>query len=159
MKPMDIIIGIGEWAVSNNQEDVLKTFALASCVAVTVYSPIRRVGGMIHIALPSPPFTGGIPDRKGYYATTGIPLLLHEMRNRYGCNKGELDIQLFGGARSVSDRDVFQIGQRNLDTIQGILKGLHLKYRATETGGTYSRSLRMEVATGRIEVTYQPIRI
>jgi len=156
---MDIIIGIGEWAVSNKQEDVLKTFALASCVAVTVYSPIRRVAGMIHIALPSPPIAGAIPDRKGYYATTGIPLLLHEMRNRYGCSKGELDIQLFGGARSVSDRDVFQIGQRNLDTIQEILKSLNLKYKATETGGTYSRSLRMEVATGRIEVTYQPIMI
>ncbi|MGI6706165.1 MAG: chemotaxis protein CheD [Clostridia bacterium] len=156
---MDIIIGIGEWAVSNKQEDVLRTFALASCVAVAVYSPIRRAAGMIHIALPSPPVTGPIPDRKGYYATTGVPLLLREMRDRYGCSKEELDICLFGGARSVSGRDFFQIGQRNLDAIQEILRNLNLKYKATEIGGTYSRSLKMDVATGKIEVTYRSIML
>jgi chemotaxis receptor (MCP) glutamine deamidase CheD len=32
-KDMEKIVRIGEYAVSNNRNDILKTFALASCVA------------------------------------------------------------------------------------------------------------------------------
>ena len=47
---MDKIVGIGEYAISNRREDIIKTFALASCVAVTAYSPSKGVAGMVHIA-------------------------------------------------------------------------------------------------------------
>lgn len=157
---MDKIVGIGEIAVSNNKKDMIKTFALSTCVAVAAYSPIKNAAGMVHIALPSPaqPGNAGVL-RPGYYATTGVPYLIEKMCTEMGCLKGELRVELFGGARSVRKNDIFNIGQRNLDTVKEILNKLNIRYNATETGGTCSRSLHMDVATGRIEMTTQPIAI
>ena len=47
-----INVGIGEWAVSNDVADTLKTYALGSCVAVMIYDSRLLIAGMIHIALP-----------------------------------------------------------------------------------------------------------
>ena len=45
-------VGIGEWIVSNDPADTLKTYALGSCVAVLIYDASQMIAGMIHIALP-----------------------------------------------------------------------------------------------------------
>lgn len=36
------VIGIGEYAVSNNEEDTIMTFALGSCAALVIYCPIIK---------------------------------------------------------------------------------------------------------------------
>jgi len=46
------IIGIGEYAISSSEDDIIKTYALASCVGLVVYNPIAKIVGMVHIALP-----------------------------------------------------------------------------------------------------------
>lgn len=157
---MDKIVGIGEIAVSNDKKDMIKTFALSTCVAVAVYSPVNKAAGMVHVALPSPSRTGNdgaVPP--GYYATTGVPFLINKMCTELGCMRGELKVELFGGARSVRNNDVFNIGQRNINTVKEILNQMNIRYTASETGGTYSRSLQMNVATGKIEMTTQPLVI
>ncbi len=157
---MDRIVGIGGIAVSNDKKDMIKTFALSTCVAVAAYSPLKNAAGMVHIALPSPGQSGNDgAERPGYYATTGVPYLIDKMCTELGCMKGELVVELFGGARSVRKNDIFNIGQRNIDTIKEILNKLNIRYNASETGGTYSRSLHMDVATGTIEITMQPMAI
>lgn len=157
---MDRIVGIGEFTISNNKGDIIKTFALATCVAVTVYSPLKNIAGMVHIALPSPALPGDdSKTRPCCYATTAVPFLINKMCSEFGCLKGELEIKLFGGADSVRENDVFNIGQRNIDTVKAILNEMNLRYTAAETGGTHSRTLEMEVATGKIKVTLQPIKI
>lgn len=155
---MDRIIGIGEYAVSNNKNDTIKTFALGSCVAITIYSPIRNVAGMAHIALPSTDsFYANDNTRPCYYAVTAVPFLINKICTEFGCLKNELKIGIYGGAKSVRNNDVFKIGQRNIEATIKILSALNLKYDARETGGTYSRSLGMDVATGKIKVILQPI--
>ncbi len=67
-------VGIGEWIVSNDPREAIKTFALGSCVAVVIYDVRLRVGGMIHIALPDAsidPARAAI--RQGYFATSVLP--------------------------------------------------------------------------------------
>ncbi len=157
---MDRIVGIGEYAISNNENDTIKTFALGSCVAVTVYSPLKNVAGMVHIVLPSSDLSSDDSNtRPCYYATTAVPFLINKICSEFGCLKGGLKIELFGGAKSVRDNDVFKIGQRNIETVKKILNDLNLVYSATETGGTYSRTLEMDVATGKVKVALQPITI
>ncbi|TVY01022.1 hypothetical protein [Paenibacillus cremeus] len=65
------VVGLGEIACSNNEEDTIITYALSSCVAVTAYCPINKVAGMIHIVLPKPNSEKDERHRPGYYATTG----------------------------------------------------------------------------------------
>ena len=63
---MDRIIGIGEYIISDDPEDSIKTFALASCVAVTFYNPFIHLAGMVHIALPTPMDLEEAQRRPGY---------------------------------------------------------------------------------------------
>ncbi len=153
------IVGIGDYAVSRSPEETIVTFALASCVAVTAYSPSIKAAGMIHIVLPAP-----TPNREGslgpyYYATTGIPLMLNKMCSEYGCLKSELRVRLFGGANSIREKDVFKLGQKNIRMVEKVLKDMKLSYDSSETSGTLSRTLEMNVGTGMVAIKLHPITI
>lgn len=157
---MERIVGIGEYVISNHNCDVIKTFALASCVAVTVYSPINKTAGMIHIVLPYQTDSRCDNDKKpSYYATIGVPLLISKMCSQYGCIKNQLVIELFGGAKSSNKNDMFHIGQRNIIAVKNVLDNLCLHYIDTETGGMKSRTLELDVRTGRKMIFSQPLII
>ena len=155
---MDRFVGIGEFIISNNRKDIIKTFALASCVAVTAYCSPCKVAGMIHIALPSPPYDIDTNARPGYYATSGLPLFVNKMCSVYGCSIKDLRIDLYGGSNSINE-DVFQIGKKNIAMVKKILMDMNLLYYIDDTGGNISRTLSMDVATGTVKVMTQPIRI
>jgi chemotaxis protein CheD len=156
---MEKIVGIGEYAVSNLESDVIKTFALASCVAVTIFSPSKMAAGMIHLALPSPIIKYDGISRPYYFVTTGLPLLFNKMYTLYGCNKDDLIINIYGGANSISGQDHFEIGKRNVEAVKRILERLNIKIDYIEVGGSFSRTLEMKVATGNVIVKHQPIKI
>jgi len=48
-----LIVNISDMKFSNNPEDVIVTYSLGSCLGVTAYDPVVKVGGMIHCLLPS----------------------------------------------------------------------------------------------------------
>lgn len=153
---MDKIIGIGEYAISNNKKDTIKTFALGSCVAITLYSPLKKAAGMVHIALPYAVVSNEDDRLKPcYYATSAVPFIINKICSEFGCLKGDLRINIFGGAESLREDDVFRIGQRNTDIVKKMLNELNLLYDASETGGTCSRTLSMDVETGKIKVYLQ----
>lgn len=156
---MNVIIGIGEYCITDNADDVLKTYALASCVGVTFYSKEKQVAGMIHISLPNCDLLNNKTDNMGCYATIGIPKIVNEMIIEYGCLKKELIIRLFGGASSIKTDDCFNIGKKNVETIISILKTLELNITSSDIGGFISRTLSMEVKSGNIIVETQPINI
>lgn len=155
---MDLVIGIGEFVVSNDLVDKIKTYALASCVAMTAYCSTKKTGGMVHIALP---FPGGHSEEysPGYYASTGIPLLLDKLFKEYGCKKSDIKVQLYGGANSIHEKDVFNIGKRNLETVTKLLSEMGIRIEAAEVGGTVSRTIEMDIATGEVKISTQPINI
>lgn len=153
------IIGIGEMAISNNTNDKIKTFALASCVGITAYSLQRKVGGIIHIALPNPSRIEDIDTRSCYYASTGLPLFINKMCRDYGCAKTELIISIFGGANSIMKRDAFNVGQKNLEITKKILNEMNLRINFSETGENVSRTIELNVATGAIDIWHQKIII
>ncbi|MDF2984951.1 MAG: cheD1 [Eubacterium sp.] len=156
---MKSIVGIGEYAISHNKENSLKTFALASCVAVTAYSPIRKKGAMIHIALPEPDTETDRMVRPGYYATTGIPLMIEKLCSDHGCTKGELEIQIFGGAESIRKNDIFNIGKRNIEAVVETLYNLNLRISGAQVGGKVSRTIELDINTGKVDILTQPIGI
>lgn len=157
---MHKIVGIGEYILSDNKKAILKTFALGSCVAITLYSPKNSIAGMAHIVLPSPESSKRpINSKPCYYASKALPFLINQMSTNYGCAKEELEIELFGGANSGKLADIFQIGARNLDMLGDIMREAGLVYKAEEVGGNYSRTVEIDVATGISIVRSQPMII
>ncbi len=154
---MDLIVGMGEYVVTNNEDAIIRTFALASCVAVTVYSPQKKVAGMIHIVLPSPLNDRDRKIRPAYFAKTGIPLLIESMYRQYGCSKEGLQVQIYGGAESILNLDFYRIGKKNIDTVKRTLSEIRLTVQKADLRGNESRSIAMEVKTGVVVVRSQPI--
>ena len=153
---MDRIVGIGEYIISDCRADVIKTFALASCVALMAYSENSRVGGIIHMALPN-----AIGDQKakpGYYVSEGIPNFFQHITTNFRCNLKDLTIGIFGGVSGDSD-DIFQIGEKNIELTKSIISKMGLKFTYNETGGSLSRTLYLEVNTGKICIITQPMML
>lgn len=156
---MTKIIGIGEMAISNNMDDKIKTFALGSCVGITAYSPHRKVGGIIHIALPNPLRIEDNGNRCCYFASTGLPFFINQFAREYGCAKSELNIRIFGGADSNRRNDTFNVGKRNVETTRRILKDMNLDIHYAETGENVSRTIELDVDNGDINIWHQNIII
>lgn len=156
---VDVVVGIGDFAISNNENDVIITYALASCVAITAYSPKKKIAAMIHIALSKSDDLYKNKFRPAYYASTGIPLLLNKLRDEFQCQKEELVIRIYGGADSIRNEDVFEIGKKNIIAVKSILSELNLRIVEEQIGGFISRTIQMKVSNGEIKVCTQPINI
>lgn len=154
---MELVVGMGEYIVTDREDDLIRTFALASCVAVTVYCPVKKAAGMIHVVLPFPLGPKDKTERPGYFAETGIPLLINTMGTKYGCKREELHIQMYGGADSILPHDIYNVGKKNVDAIKYILLGMGLTICKADLRGNESRTISMEVKTGLVEVYRQPI--
>lgn len=157
---MDKIIGIGEFAVSDdNKCNIIKTHALSSCVAVVVYNSKKRAAGMVHIALPNPFEGSGFIAKPGYYATTGIPLMINTLCRQYSCNKKELKVHIMGGADSNYINDMFHIGKRNIIAVKRTLSEMEMIVHTQEIGGNVSRTVEINLSTGKINIYTLPIKI
>ncbi|QHQ63354.1 archease [Anaerocolumna sedimenticola] len=154
---MELTVGLGEYIISDKENDIIRTYALASCVGVTAYSPVKKMAGMIHVVLPYPFDNNDRKERPGYFAETGIPLLINTMCIKYGCRKEDLVIQMYGGADSRFHNDVYNVGRRNIDAVKHKLYELGLKIHKDDLHGIESRTLIMEVKTGLVRVYRQPI--
>src|SRR5439155_24550911 len=82
----------------------LAIHGLGSCVAVFVYDPGNRVGGMAHVLLPGPPRHP--TDHVGRYATTAVAAMVTESI-RLGANPSALLAKVTGGSRMVA----FDVGK------------------------------------------------
>lgn len=154
---MDHVVGMGEYRLSDGEDDIIRTFALASCVAVTAYCPSKRVARMIHIVLPFPLDNKARVERPAYFAETGVPLMIHSLCRRYGCRKEELMIQMFGGADSGNNNDIYKVGMRNVASAKQVLQDMGIRAEKEELYGNSSRTLTMDVKTGVVEIFKQPI--
>jgi chemotaxis protein CheD len=129
---------------------VLTTYALGSCIGLAVHDPKAAVGGLLHFMLPDSTID---PDRSRgspcMFADTGIPLLLAKVCER-GANKRRLVVHAVGGAQMLDQQNVFEIGKRNYLAMRRILWKAGILLQGEAVGGTNSRTVRLEVGTGRI---------
>jgi chemotaxis protein CheD len=145
-----LVVGVGDGGVSRDAESVLVTYALGSCIAVTLYDPVTKVAGMVHFMLPDSSMSAErSAARPWMFADTGIALLLRAALEN-GADKRRLRVFAAGGAQVMDDNGVFNIGKRNCLALRKALWKSGLVAQAEETGGTQARTVRMEVGTGRV---------
>lgn len=148
------LLGIGEYAATRNQGQMLETLALGSCVAVILGDVQHRVRGLIHIALPDstvdPKAAQKLPGR---FADTGLPALIDAMR-RAGAigHPASWRCALFGGASIIGAAQLFNVGGRVTSAVEALIKELGSKVVRRELGGNISRSVRVRVGSGRVEL-------
>ena len=156
MRHMEHVVGIGGFAVSNNAGDLIKTFALSTCVGLVYYSMRKRCMGMAHIQLPNARVMRA-EDKPSRFADLAPEHLLREMMYKFGCTRGEILISLYGGIDARGETDCFRIGEKNIAVVKAALKALGLVYSDVDTGGRDSRTLVAYVNTGIVEVIKRPM--
>jgi chemotaxis protein CheD len=147
-------VGIAEMAVSADPETTLITFALGSCIGVTVYDPEARVGGLLHFMLP----TGSLNDEKAkrnpcMFADSGVPLLFNRAYE-LGARKDRLVVCAAGGAEILDDDGHFKIGARNRTMLRKLFWKNNVLLSADDTGGNISRTLSLCLTDGRVKVRH-----
>jgi chemotaxis protein CheD len=144
-----IYVGIGEYAVSKDIGQVIKTMALGSCVSVILYDSKSKAAGLIHIALPDSSINQKRAENKpGSFADTGIPAMLNEMKRVGWDGRSRLVVKLAGGASIMDPNNTFNIGKRNILATKKILWGYRLGAIAEDIGGTISRTVSLKVEDG-----------
>ncbi|OGR01522.1 MAG: chemotaxis protein CheD [Deltaproteobacteria bacterium RIFOXYD12_FULL_50_9] len=152
--PKTQVVGVGEFAVSNDPDTVIKTFALGSCVAVIFLHKPTRTVGLIHVALPDSSINPDIvKDRPGYFADTGIPVILKKMAlcTMPGKSLSQgMVVKIAGGANVLDTNNTFNVGKRNVLSLKKILWSLGMGPVAEDVGGSFSRTVTVPVGTGKI---------
>jgi chemotaxis protein CheD len=150
-----LVIGIGEYTVSDGPNDLLVTHALGSCIAVCLWDPGVKAAGMLHFLLPEAKLNPARAQvQPGTFADTGIPILYDAMQ-KLGVNRKRCTVRLIGGAEMAASEGNagFQIGKRNALAAQSILWKAGLFVSKSLVGGKDVRTVSFEVGTGAIRVT------
>lgn len=109
-------IGIAEAGVVRSP-DTITTLGLGSCVGVTLYDEKRRIGGMVHVMLPSTELARGENFNRSKFADLAIPDLLKKLVS-LGADQRRLKAKLAGGAQMFSlggtGDSLLKIGSRNV---------------------------------------------
>jgi chemotaxis protein CheD len=145
-----LVVGISDCKVSQDAESILVTYALGSCIAVTMYDPVAKVAGMLHYMLPESAIDAAKAQQNPFmFADTGIPKLLDGVKAGGGQPR-RMVVRLMGGAQVLDSQGVFQIGKRNYLAARKILWKAGILIAAEVVGGEISRTVRLEVGTGRM---------
>ncbi|NLX24300.1 MAG: chemotaxis protein CheD [Phycisphaerae bacterium] len=146
------VIDIADLAVTNEPQATLVTHSLGSCIGITIWDPETHVGGMLHYMLPS----SVISPEKGkakpaMFADTGIPALFRAAYE-LGAVKKRMVVKVAGGSSLLDDKGTFNIGKRNYIALRKIFWKNGVLIESEDVGGAVSRTLRLNVGTGKVTV-------
>jgi len=149
------VVGIGEAAVESGPEGVIVTHALGSCIAVCVYDPVSRVGGLLHFLLPDSKINQSRAKVQPHaFADTGLPLLFQSAFAK-GASKKSCLVKLVGGADVTGDgsKASMGVGKRNALAARNLLWRNSLLIKGEALGGTTARTVTLHLEDGRLEIS------
>ncbi len=119
------------------------TTILGSCVAVCLWDPQARVGGMNHFLLPE-----GAPHSPRF-GKSAVPLLIERVLE-LGARRSRLKAKVFGGACVL---EAFRagaqtLGVRNVEVARDRLHSEGIRVVGEDVGGDLGRKLVFDVQTG-----------
>ena len=145
-----LVVGVADLVANSTADASIITYALGSCLGITVHDPVARVGAMLHVMLPD----SSIDREKAQhnpamFVDTGVPQLFREAY-RLGAEKKRLVVKVAGGAAVTNGSDMFEIGKRNIVALRKILWKNGVMIKAQDVGGSLSRTITLDIATGGV---------
>jgi two-component system chemotaxis response regulator CheB len=124
-------------------ETVISTL-LGSCVAVALYDPVAKVGGLNHYLLPDGSTDARTNTRYGEHA---IPMLIEECV-RLGADPKRLQAKIYGGGNVISISSFGEgIGSRNIEIADRLMRDYNIRVVERNVAGESARTLKMNTAT------------
>ena len=142
---------VADYAVAKG-DAVLTTIGLGSCVAIAIYDPATRVGGLAHILLPAEGLSRD-SSNPAKFPGTAVPLLLSEMK-KLGA-RGPFSARIVGGSSmfgTLLPASGINMGERNAAASRQALERAGVRLEAQDVGGDHGRSVYFRLADGRLTV-------
>jgi chemotaxis protein CheD len=138
--------------ISTSNADEIITYALGSCLGITIYDPVLQVGAMVHVMLPS----SSIDPVKAssnpcMFVDTGVKKLFLDTY-KTGAQRSRLVVTAAGGAcaNGVEQDDYFQIGKRNVTVLRNLLWKNGIMLKNCDFGGNLARTMSLNVHNGEV---------
>lgn len=124
---------------------------LGTCVAVCLWDPRNKIGGMNHYLLPL--WNGeGLASPK--YGNIAIDKLIEKLE-QVGAERKSLVAKIFGGrAHSDSGSVAYNIGIRNAQLAKQMLADYRIRIVAENVGGEHGMNIRFDTTTGIVMLKY-----
>ncbi len=147
---VDLFIHPGEYQFADRQFCIRTT--LGSCVAITLWHPQQRVGGMCHCMLPRRRRLPGQP-LSGRYVDEALELLLIEAR-KLRTRPEQYEVKIFGGGNMFASRsrDGGNVATRNIVAVREVIAGHRLRIKSENVGGDGYRNVVFDIARGDVWV-------
>jgi chemotaxis protein CheD len=147
-----LIVGVADMKVSSQSEDLLVTHGLGSCLGIVAYDPVAKVGGMLHVMMPT---ASANPEKAKanpwMFVDSGMPAFFKAMEAA-GAVKNRCRMKVAGGA-AVMQNDYFAIGKKNYISLKKVLWQHGVLINAEDVGGNVARTMYMAIETGRVWLT------
>jgi chemotaxis protein CheD len=145
-----VTIHPGEFLVT--QEDVVISTILGSCVAVALFDPISRRGGLNHFMLPGK--TGNdshFASGGAKYGVNAMELMINDFL-KAGTKKRDLSAKVFGGGSVLggASGSGSRVSQDNIDFAFSFLETEAIPVLGSDVGGTAARKIFFFVREDRI---------
>ena len=147
----ELKVGIGDMKLTRGEGRII-TYALGSCIGISFYDPAIKLGALLHIMLPERQSPTDASLFK--YADTGIAETLRKLKV-FGMMKSRTIVKIAGGAKMFAikgNASFGNIGERNAAKVKQILRAEGLRLVAEDTGGTYARTMVVDVDTGKVTI-------
>jgi chemotaxis protein CheD len=143
---VDVTIRIGG-VFASDRAAVVRT-VLGSCIAVCLYDPVSRVGGMNHYMLPSSDDVLH-QDDPARYGLQAMEVLLGSMQ-KLGARRDRLVAKLFGGGHVFATASADgSVPLRNIEFIRTYVREEKLKVVSQDLGGNAPRAVHFYTHTGK----------
>ncbi|HHN74925.1 MAG TPA: chemotaxis protein CheD [Acidobacteria bacterium] len=151
-----ISVGVGDIAVSDDGRGEIVTHALGSCLGITIWDPVAKVGGLLHAMLPNSAVDKNKAEKNPFmFVDTGVPQLFKKAY-ALGADKKRIELKVAGGASlrsSNSQDDLFKIGKRNAMVLKKLLWKNGVLISSEDIGGEVSRTMKLDLSTGKVTLT------
>ncbi|MBU4347358.1 MAG: chemotaxis protein CheD [Elusimicrobia bacterium] len=166
-----IEVSMSDMKIATNPH-ILRSSGIGSCVVITLYDPIGRIGAMAHSMLPAATQKNAeinaeerrrdqrssALDSANFsaslrYVEDAIDAMIVELA-KLGAPKERMEAKLVGGASmfEVFDKNPNSIGTQNVEAAKKKLEEEGIKVVATDTGENCGRSADFDLTTGIVEV-------
>ena len=153
LKKMDVRLNIhpGEYYFGQKFENLFTV--LGTCVSLTAWHPVLKLGGMCHFVLPMMPNPHSRNSLGAHELSRYGPIALAEMKYNMAqyAPLESYEIGIFGGSDTLGS---YQIGKQNIIVANQWLGSLNLTPVHSDVGGNSSRSLFLSLSSGSIKVKH-----
>lgn len=150
---IDIFLQPGEFYFGD-RDTRIRTL-LGSCVAITLWHPRLKIGGMCHYMLPKSTRNSRHQVYDGKYAEDAVQMFLDEIR-KANTHPHDYEVKMFGGGNQFPNgqQGIFTVSEKNIVLGRNLLQRHGFRLKTEHMGGVGHRSVIFDLWSGDVWVRH-----